>query len=419
MGSSLALSTDQEDLRTARAQVPAAPAAAAAAEAEAAPAQDPLLDELVQRMARFERLEEDLRVDVDSHQGLLRALQETQRQLHSQQDAMKVDGISEMSKQLSRCEEQIEELQTQLLQVQLPGSSLALSTDQEVSLLPDFTERLEKCERQHQEFQQLLLSSSAKSESSEIARCEEQVKELRLLLHEQKSSRAEDPSFASAQGEMSQQISRCEQQVKELQQELREQKSSKPEVSAFNPHEDEDFTDHQLMLLDLQQRVSSLEGAPGELVASTPQSRGVLGQAAELMQKIELDLQQARAAVVPGLDMTPCAAQTWIPIANLQSLVAALRQKLQKHAVTRQWVGLDSDKQAVSQDEQELRQELEWQQNVTDALTSYGKVLETATYSLLEAHQTLMDWDLQLGISQNGGCPIAGWFYHGQSYSSG
>eukprot|EP00435_Cladocopium_sp_Y103_P006017 s2591_g1.t3 len=263
MGSSLALSTDQEDLRTARAQVPAAPAAAAAAEAEAAPAQDPLLDELVQRMARFERLEEDLRVDVDSHQGLLRALQETQRQLHSQQDAMKVDGISEMSKQLSRCEEQIEELQTQLLQVQLPGSSLALSTDQEVSLLPDFTERLEKCERQHQEFQQLLLSSSAKSESSEIARCEEQVKELRLLLHEQKSSRAEDPSFASAQGEMSQQISRCEQQVKELQQELREQKSSKPEVSAFNPHEDEDFTDHQLMLLDLQQRVSSLEGAPG------------------------------------------------------------------------------------------------------------------------------------------------------------
>eukprot|EP00435_Cladocopium_sp_Y103_P006102 s2591_g1.t5 len=274
MGSSLALSTDQEDLRTARAQVPAAPAAAAAAEAEAAPAQDPLLDELVQRMARFERLEEDLRVDVDSHQGLLRALQDTQRQLHSQQDAMKVDGISEMSKQLSRCEEQIEELQTQLLQVQLPGSSLALSTDQEacslalstdqeVSLLPDFTERLEKCERQHQEFQQLLLSSSAKSESSEIARCEEQVKELRLLLHEQKSSRAEDPSFASAQGEMSQQISRCEQQVKELQQELREQKSSKPEVSAFNPHEDEDFTDHQLMLLDLQQRVSSLEGAPG------------------------------------------------------------------------------------------------------------------------------------------------------------
>lgn len=38
-----------------------------------------------------------------------------------------------------------------------------------------------------------------------------------------------------------------------------------------------------------------------------------------------------------------------------------------------------------------LRQELEWQQNVTDALTSYGKVLETATYSLLEAHQSLMD----------------------------
>ena len=57
--------------------------------------QDPLLDELLQRMARFERLEEvrrrplgrggqqslladlcqDLRADVDSHQGLLRALQ--------------------------------------------------------------------------------------------------------------------------------------------------------------------------------------------------------------------------------------------------------------------------------------------------------------------------------------------------------
>lgn len=32
----------------------------------------------------------------------------------------------------------------------------------------------------------------------------------------------------------------------------------------------------------------------------------------------------------------------------------ALRQKLQRHQITRQWVGLDSDKQAVPHDEQEL-----------------------------------------------------------------
>lgn len=313
---------DVKELRTARAQVAGVAAAPAAAEAEAAPAQDPLLDELLQRMARFERLEEDLRADVDSHQGLLRALQETQRQ--PQQDAMKVDGVSEMAKQLSRCEEQIEELQTQL-QV-LPSSSLAVS-DREVTLPPDFTERLQKCERQNQEFQKQLHGQS--SLNSEIARCEEQVKELRLL-HEKSS--AEDPQ-AAQMGEMSLQIRRCEQQVKELQEELREEKSSKPQVSAFNPHE-EDLTDHQLMLLDLQQRVSSLEG-PGELVASSPQS-GVLGQAAELIQKIELDLQQARAAVVPGLDMTPTIQEASergmvpeLPIHQLPSLppLAAMKVK--------------------------------------------------------------------------------------------
>lgn len=38
-----------------------------------------------------------------------------------------------------------------------------------------------------------------------------------------------------------------------------------------------------------------------------------------------------------------------------------------------------------------LRCELEYQQQIADALTSYSKVLETATFSLLEAHQTLID----------------------------
>ena len=38
----------------------------------------------------------------------------------------------------------------------------------------------------------------------------------------------------------------------------------------------------------------------------------------------------------------------------LPGAMKALRQKLQRHQITRQWVGLDSDKQAVPHDEQEL-----------------------------------------------------------------
>lgn len=38
----------------------------------------------------------------------------------------------------------------------------------------------------------------------------------------------------------------------------------------------------------------------------------------------------------------------------LPRAMKALRQKLQRHQITRQWVGLDSDKQAVPHDEQEL-----------------------------------------------------------------
>lgn len=71
----------------------------------------------------------------------------------------------------------------------------------------------------------------------------------------------------------------------------------------------------------------------------------------------------------------------------------ALKQTLQRHSVTRQWVGLDPD--ALPEDEKDLRKEVEWQQAVTDALLSYGQGVETALYSMLQAHQALVDLGLE------------------------
>ena len=53
------------------------------------------------------------------------------------------------------------------------------------------------------------------------------------------------------------------------------------------------------------------------------------------------------------LNRSSCGNAPCFPPPKSGRQMKALRQKLQKHAVTRQWVGLDSDKQAVSQDEQE------------------------------------------------------------------
>ena len=73
----------------------------------------------------------------------------------------------------------------------------------------------------------------------------------------------------------------------------------------------------------------------------------------------------------------------------------ALRHTLQKHSVTRQWVGLDPDYDAQPSEEKEL-QELEWQRALTQNLTSYSTALESAVQSLLEAQQKLSDVGLEL-----------------------
>jgi len=244
--------------------------------------QHPDIEDLLQRMARCEQLEEALQSDLQSQQGLLETLQENEKVAQVQQDTiesmnLKVEGVSDLTKQIMRCEEQLEDLQTQLLQVQLPSSSTVREHD-EVLVGPEVLQRLEQCEQLHKEFQ----------------------KELQL----QKSS----ANLEASQQSMSQQIQNCEKQLEELRHELHRSSEVAPVPPAENENEDKDLTDQQLMLLDLQHRVLSLEGVgPGGEesleVGRTPKTpQAVLGQAAELIQKIELDLQQARKAVVPGPD---------------------------------------------------------------------------------------------------------------------
>mgnify|MGYP002803379103 CR=1 FL=1 len=249
--------------------------------------QHPDIEDLLQRMARCEQLEEALQSDLQSQQGLLETLQENQKAAQVQQHTiesmnLKVEGVSDLTKQIMRCEEQLEDLQTQLLQVQLPSSSTVREHD-EVLVGPEVLQRLEQCEQLHKEFQ----------------------KELQL----QKSS----ANLEASQQSMSQQIQNCEKQLEELRRELHKSSEVAAVPPAENENEDKDLTDQQLMLLDLQHRVLSLEGVgPGGEesleVGRTPMGRtpktpqAVLGQAAELIQKIELDLQQARKAVVPGPD---------------------------------------------------------------------------------------------------------------------
>jgi len=271
--------------------------------------QHPDIEDLLQRMARCEQLEEALQSDLQSQQGLLETLQENQKTAQVQQHTiesmnLKVDGVSDLTKQIMRCEEQLEDLQTQLLQVQLPSSSTVREHD-EVLVGPEVLQRLEQCEQLHKEFQKELqlqkssanLEASQQSMSQQIQNCEKQLE--------------------ASQQSMSQQIQNCEKQLVAIREELRHELHKSSEVAAVPPaeneNEDKDLTDQQLMLLDLQHRVLSLEGVgPGGEesleVGRTPMGRtpktpqAVLGQAAELIQKIELDLQQARKAVVPGPD---------------------------------------------------------------------------------------------------------------------
>eukprot|EP00434_Breviolum_minutum_P021286 symbB.v1.2.018779.t1/scaffold1511.1/size114522/6 len=153
--------------------------------------QHPDIEDLLQRMARCEQLEEALQSDLQSQQGLLETLQENQKTAQVQQHTiesmnLKVDGVSDLTKQIMRCEEQLEDLQTQLLQVQLPSSSTVREHD-EVLVGPEVLQRLEQCEQLHKEFQKELqlqkssanLEASQQSMSQQIQNCEKQLEAIR------------------------------------------------------------------------------------------------------------------------------------------------------------------------------------------------------------------------------------------------
>ena len=75
----------------------------------------------------------------------------------------------------------------------------------------------------------------------------------------------------------------------------------------------------------------------------------------------------------------------------------ALRQKLQRHQITRQWVGLDSDKQAVPHDEQELLGDCAilnffWSQSDTLILIGFGLLLQEFDVSSTTCHLSIFQF---------------------------
>ncbi|CAJ1411303.1 unnamed protein product [Effrenium voratum] len=169
------------------------------------------------------------------------------------------------------------------------------------------TQRLAKCEKFDEEFHQALKEQSRrlrKLEAQEAERLRGQTRahtDLQSELHD--SRRALAPIEASeashiALVDLSERLAKCEQSNQELQHQLSghgEQLES--QVPGDDLEEGEVYlSDGQLMLLDLQRRVSLLELSGAEEQAPKP----VLSQAAELIQSIELDLHRARQAVGDG-----------------------------------------------------------------------------------------------------------------------
>ncbi|CAK8997965.1 unnamed protein product [Durusdinium trenchii] len=236
------------------------------------------LTEALKRMTRCEEQIEDFRKDLEKHQASEHILPKVEEG----------SDLTEALKRMTRCEEQIEDFRKDLEKHQ--ASELILPKVEEGSDLTEALKRMTRCEEQIEDFRKDLEKHQASElilpkaeESSDLSdalkrmtRCEEQIEELRSLRRE--------PLHEAATASQ-----------------LLLPKASRPE------HEDEaELSDIQLMLLDLQQRVSALEGAevegPEATSAAVRTPVAVLGQAAELIQKIESDLQQAREAVVPGLD---------------------------------------------------------------------------------------------------------------------
>ncbi|CAJ1353289.1 unnamed protein product [Effrenium voratum] len=151
------------------------------------------------------------------------------------------------------------------------------------------TQRLAKCEKFDEEFHQAL-----KEQSHRLRKLED----LQSELHD--SRRALAPIEASeashiALVDLSERLAKCEQSSQELQ--LSGHGLLESQVPGDDLEEGEVYlSDGQLMLLDLQRRVSLLELSGAEEQAPKP----VLSQAAELIQSIELDLHRARQAVGDG-----------------------------------------------------------------------------------------------------------------------
>ncbi|CAK8997971.1 unnamed protein product [Durusdinium trenchii] len=281
--------------------VDAEPGAIAPLEANHAPSHDSHDALLESRVALCEQLEKELQSDVQQQghrldqleaQELSAALEKAFREVARLEQRLEELRVPEAEalQWIARCEEQVDLLPANTdLQDLLAGASTSGKVE-EGSDLTEALKRMTRCEEQIEDFRKDLEKHQASElilpkaeESSDLSdalkrmtRCEEQIEELRSLRRE--------PLHEAATASQ-----------------LLLPKASRPE------HEDEaELSDIQLMLLDLQQRVSALEGAevegPEATSAAVRTPVAVLGQAAELIQKIESDLQQAREAVVPGLD---------------------------------------------------------------------------------------------------------------------
>ncbi|CAJ1425732.1 unnamed protein product [Effrenium voratum] len=266
--------------------------------------------QLTQRLAKCEKFDEEFHQALKEQSRRLRKLEDLQSELHDSRRALAPIEASEashialvdLSERLAKCEQSNQELQHQL-----SGHGEQLESQAGTSnKLEELSTHLARCERRIEELRELQEGETQPSEaiddlSQRLAQCEQMGKDLQSELHD--SRRALAPIEASeashiALEDLSERLAKCEQSNQELQHQLSghgEQLES--QVPGDDLEEGEVYlSDGQLMLLDLQRRVSLLELSGAEEQAPKP----VLSQAAELIQSIELDLHRARQAVGDG-----------------------------------------------------------------------------------------------------------------------
>ncbi|CAJ1411301.1 unnamed protein product [Effrenium voratum] len=251
------------------------------------------IDDLSQRLAQCEQMGKDLQSELHDSRRALAPIEAS--------EASHI-ALVDLSERLAKCEQSNQELQHQL-----SGHGEQLESQAGTSnKLEELSTHLARCERRIEELRELQEGETQPSEaiddlSQRLAQCEQMGKDLQSELHD--SRRALAPIEASeashiALEDLSERLAKCEQSNQELQHQLSghgEQLES--QVPGDDLEEGEVYlSDGQLMLLDLQRRVSLLELSGAEEQAPKP----VLSQAAELIQSIELDLHRARQAVGDG-----------------------------------------------------------------------------------------------------------------------